>query len=323
MNFQYGNQYRLHLLETPEEMRAVEDMQRIVWPGTETEIVPSHILLTIVHNGGIAIGAYFVQKALISQPDEYALISEDLPADSPMIGFVYGFPGFYQTDSGTKIKHCSHQMGVHPNHRNKGIGFALKRAQWQMVRHQGLDRITWTYDPLQSRNAYLNITKLGVVCNTYLRDVYGPLQDGLNVGLPTDRFQVDWWVNSQRVAHRIGRNARLKLDLAHFVSAGAEIINPTHTDEYGLPKCDFSNFEYTTEKIINRSEKPSLLLAEIPSNILEIKEKNQELAQNWRIYTRDVFEFLFKSGYLVTDFVFLPGKYPRSFYVLSYGESTF
>ena len=118
-------------------------------------------------------------------------------------------------------------LGVHPAYRDHGIGFTLKRAQWQMVRHQGLDRITWTFDPLLSRNAYLNIARLGAVCNTYLRAVYGELRDGINAGLPSDRLQVDWWVNSQRVNRRLSRRARPPLDLAHYLAAGAQVINPT------------------------------------------------------------------------------------------------
>ena len=99
---------------------------------------------------------------------------------------------------------------------DQGMGFALKRAQWQMVRYQGIDRITWTFDPLLSRNAWLNITRLGAVCNTYLRDFYGKMADVLNQGLPTDRFDVDWWVNSQRVNRRLSRRRRNDLTLIHY-----------------------------------------------------------------------------------------------------------
>ena len=100
-------------------------------------------------------------------------------------------------------KHCSHIAAFIPNHRDSGVGFALKRAQWQMVRHQGLDHVTWTYDPLLSRNAHLNIARLGAVCSTYRRSEYGDMRDGLNAGLPSDRFQVDWWVNTKRVERAI------------------------------------------------------------------------------------------------------------------------
>ena len=83
-----------------------------------------------------------------------------------------------------RLKHCSHQLGVHPAYRNLGLGFLLKRFQWEFVRDQGIELITWTYDPLLSTNAYLNIARLGAVCNTYRRNEYGDLNDDLNAGLP-------------------------------------------------------------------------------------------------------------------------------------------
>ncbi len=146
--------FNIHLLETPEDMSAVEEIQRAVWPGSETDIVPAHMLITAVHNGGLVLGAFNEDK---------------------MIGFVFGFPGLDKTPDGPRPKHCSHMMGIHPDHRDAGVGFALKRAQWQMVRHQGLDHITWTYDPLLSRNAYLNIAKLGAVASIYRRSEYGEI----------------------------------------------------------------------------------------------------------------------------------------------------
>ena len=69
---------------------------------------------------------------------------------------------------------------------------------------RGIDLITWTYDPLLARNVQLNIAKLGAVCNTYLANLYGEMRDGLNAGLPSDRFQLDWWIATRRVADRLG-----------------------------------------------------------------------------------------------------------------------
>ena len=63
--------------------------------------------------------------------------------------------------------------------------------------------MTWTYDPLESRNAYLNVHKLGAACRSYIRDYYGPMADGLNVGLPSDRLRVEWWISSERVRRRV------------------------------------------------------------------------------------------------------------------------
>ena len=312
MSLNRPDPWTLRVLETPEEIAAIEDMQRLVWPGSETDVVPLHILITIARNGGLVFGAFD------STYDEEHLASVEGDASS-LIGFVYGFPGLYFTPDGPRPKHCSHQLGVRPNFRGRGLGFALKRAQWQMVRHQGLDLITWTFDPLVSRNAYLNIARLGAVCNTYLREIYGELKDDLNRGLLTDRFRVDWWVNTRRVERRLSRRARLPLDLAHFLSAEAEIINPTEIGKDGLPR-PASKVNIPSPGA--ESDNDALLLVEIPSNYHALLEVEPALALEWRLHTRPIFEELFERGYLVTDFVHLPGNHSRSFYILSHGEST-
>lgn len=282
----------IRLLETPDDMRLVEEIQRIVWPGSETDVVPSHMLITVVHNGGLVMGAFEEEK---------------------LIGFVYGFPGLEKTPDGPRAKHCSHQMGIHPDYRNSGIGFELKRAQWQMVRHQGLDHITWTYDPLLSRNAHLNIAKLGAVCSTYRESEYGELRDGLNAGLPSDRFQVDWWLNSRRVEKRLSKRPRPTLNLTHIAKSGLRPLYTPQLSDLGLmrPPEHVPAFE-------NR-----LTLVEIPTNFMDIKAKDFALARDWRFFSRELFETAFAHGFIVTDFVFdLNDGNPRGLYVLTHGEST-
>lgn len=306
----------LKVIDHPEAMFAVEALQRQVWPGNETEIVPVHMLLAAVHNGGLVIGAYkngsFTPMIAADMKDIIGLESTFPDPSVELLGFVYGFPGLYLTPDGPRAKHCSHMLGVHPHARNQGIGFALKRAQWQLVRHQGLDRITWTYDPLLSRNAHLNIARLGAVCNTYLRNEYGKLRDALNEGLPTDRFQVDWWVNTPRVANRLSKRPRMPLDLAHFLDAEVKIINPTCLHPSGLP--------YPAEDYLINDE--NLLLVEIPDDFQALRSVDVGLAMAWRMHSRLLFDDLFGRGYLVTDFVHLTGASARSFYILSHGDST-
>jgi predicted GNAT superfamily acetyltransferase len=283
----------IRLIETPEEIASVEELQRLVWPGSETDVVPAHMLITAIHNGGLVLGAF---------------------VEGQLVGFIFGFPGLETTPDGPRAKHCSHMMGIHPNHRDGGLGFALKRAQWQMVRHQGLDHVTWTYDPLMSRNAYLNIARLGAVCNTYRRSEYGDMRDGLNAGLPSDRFQVDWWINTRRVERRLGKHARPTLRLDTFAEAG---LLPLYATQPG-----------PSAWIRPPGQVPplegNLLLAEIPSDFLALKEADFSLAHEWRFFSRDVFETAFAAGYLVTDYVFdRTGEIPRSFYILTHGETPF
>jgi predicted GNAT superfamily acetyltransferase len=278
----------IRILETPEEMTAVEELQRAVWRGSETDVVPAHVFIAAIHNGGLVAGAYL---------------------EDQLIGFVFGFPGIEKTPDGPRAKHCSHMLGVHPDYRDAGIGFALKRAQWQIVRHQGLDHITWTYDPLLSRNAYLNIAKLGAVCNTYRRSEYGDMRDGLNAGLPSDRFQVDWWISTRRVERRLSKRPRKPLKLDHFAQADLQPLYAPPSPTRGVlrPPEHFAPLE------------GKLALAEIPSDFNALKETDFPLARDWRFFTREVFETAYVAGYIATDFVFENG---RSFYVLSNGETT-
>ena len=142
------------------EYLATERLQSEVWNLPDVEIVPLHVLVTAAKNGGLLLGAFDGDR---------------------LAGFVFGFPGL--TADG-RLKHCSHMAGVHPDYRDQNLGYRLKLAQREVVLSQGIDLITWTFDPLEARNAWLNFHKLGAVCNTYLRNVYGDMRDGLNAACP-------------------------------------------------------------------------------------------------------------------------------------------
>jgi predicted GNAT superfamily acetyltransferase len=254
-------------------------------------VIPVHLLVTLAHNGGLVLAAY---------------------DDEKMVGLLVGFVGLYDVPDGPRPKHCSHELGVLPEARDSGVGFALKRAQWQIVRKQGIDRITWTYDPLLSRNGHLNIARLGAVCNTYLREVYGDMRDGLNAGLASDRFQVDWWVNTRRVEQRLSNHPRPALTLADFVAADAQSLYSVEVTGEFISPPGYLNSPYN-----------SLVLAEIPADFMHLKASDNELARAWRLFSRELFETCFAAGYLVTDFIFdKTGDRPRSFYVLTHGEAT-
>lgn len=282
-------------LHSMEQMLQVEALQRAIWPSSETDIVPAHLLVTVAHNGGVLRGAMVGER---------------------LVGFVMGFLG---TDEGSpgrpalaRLKHCSHMLGVLPEYRGQGVAYRLKCAQRQQVLEQGIRLVTWTYDPLLSVNAYLNIRRLGTICRRYRREVYGAMRDGLNEGLPSDRFEVEWWVTSNRVKQRIDQE-RKPLEFGHFLAGGAQRINPAKLDEDGLPRP-------TPE-----AARPSaiVVLAEIPADFLELKERDVPLARDWRAHSREMFEACFAAGYMVTDFVLDRREpVPRSYYVLSHGEST-
>ncbi|MEK6256582.1 MAG: hypothetical protein N2C13_04595, partial [Chloroflexota bacterium] len=260
-------------------------------------VIPAHVLVTVARNGGLVLARYNGEE---------------------MNGMLFGFVGMTARPNRPKFKHCSHILGVLEDERSSGIGFKLKRAQWQMVRNQGLELATWTFDPLLSRNAYLNISKLGAVCNLYKRDVYGDMRDALNAGLGSDRFQVDWWLNSPRVERRLSKHARTQLDLAHYLAGDAQHYNRTNLDDNGYPV----PLEAVLELPTDPHDLPPLLLVEIPPDFQALRDADMDLAGIWRQHTRTAFELLFASEYMLTDFVFLPGASARAYYVLSRGDQT-
>ncbi len=260
----------------------VEALQREVWQfASDTEIVPAHVLKAIAENGGLLLGAFGPQGVLV--------------------GFVFGFLG--RQDG--HLKHHSHMLGVRHSHRNSGTGFRLKCAQREAILEQGLDWATWTYDPLEGRNAYLNINKLGIVCNTYLRNMYGELRDSLNVGIPSDRFQVDWWLRSRRVERRVS-GERTRGTLADAIAAGGEVVNETRlAGAVRMPE---------GSKLDSRA---AAVLIEIPGDVQAVKQADMDVARRWRLHTRELFESYFGNGYTVTEFISeVAAGERRSFYLL-------
>ena len=288
-------EFDIRPLRTAEEFHAAEDLQRRVWQSDDLEVTPMHVLLTVAKNGGVVLGAFSGEQ---------------------LIGFVFGFLGAGEHRFGpeapvaVKLKHCSHQMAVLPEWQSRGVGFALKTAQRKAVRNQGLRLITWTYDPLESKNAYLNIRKLGAVCNTYLVDLYGELRDGLNQGLATDRFRVDWWIDSRRVETRLSSN-RPALQLRNYLDADVEILNPATFDARGL----------AVPAAIVQPLQAYRGLIEFPSTFQSIKHADGDLARAWREQIRSICVDAFRRGYIAIAFLYEPDPPVRSFYLLQQIES--
>jgi len=280
-----GECIRIRDLATTAEFHACEAVQRAVWRTGEAEVVPLHVLITIQRNGGLVLGAF----------DE---------ADR-MLGFLVGFLGGRDGDV-SHPKHCSHMMGVLEEARGRGVGYRLKCAQRDRVLRQGLDLVTWTYDPLESLNAALNIGKLGAICSTYIRDLYGSMDDELNAGLATDRFEVDWWIGSKRVAERVG-GQRSRRRLSELTDGKRSVLNPAIWRSDGL-------LEPTNETGPLGDERVAV---EIPAWIQAIKTGDPALALRWRAQTGELFEECFAAGYTVTEFASEPGEDDRrSYYVL-------
>lgn len=242
-------------------MREIERLQREVWGMPDIEVVPTHMLVGIVMAGGVAIGAF----------DE----------SGEMVGFVFGLPGVKDG----KLIHHSHMLGVKPGLRSGGIGYQLKLKQREAVIEQGVDLVEWTFDPLQGANAKLNFAKLGVISRTYIRDAYGEMRDAINVGYPSDRLLVEWWVKSPRVVKRI--SGELKPPVASaLVSRGAELAIEL---EGGRP-------------VPRKSFTKRVVVLPIPEDINTLRREDPGLAAEWRMATREAFEHLLSAGYIVADF---------------------
>jgi predicted GNAT superfamily acetyltransferase len=285
---------RIRPLRSIEEMYALEDLQDLIWPDAERLIVPASLQLRMANSGGVVLGAFSGER---------------------LIGFVLGFLGTDSESPGefamTRLMHCSHKMGVHPDFRGQGVAYHLKLAQRQAVIRQGVRLATWTYDPLISQNARLNIQRLGGICRRYHQNYYGAMRDKLNVGLPSDRLEVEWWLTSPRVRQRIS-GERLPLDLANFLAAGAVKVNNALLDPHGIQR---------PERIVSELSSTVLLL-EIPHDIQDVKRRDMEVALEWRMHIRALFEEAFEAGYIVTDHVQIQGgPVPRSYYVLAHGEA--
>ncbi len=169
--------YIIRPFESVADHEQCQTLQSEVWGPTFA--VPVNMTVAVEHHGGVAIGAFDSETG-------------------QLLGFTLSFVAptrFPQARGG--LSHHSHMAAVIEGLRGRGLGAQLKLAQREAVLARGFNLITWTYDPLEARNATLNIRKLGCICRTYERNLYGDMADNLNAGLPTDRFEVECWLDKR------------------------------------------------------------------------------------------------------------------------------
>lgn len=258
--------------------RACERIQREVWGFADVAIVPDHAIHTILEAGGILLGAY------------------DGPGPGrELLGFVLSLLG---RTAGGRLRHCSFMAAVSPAWQTQGVGFRLKLAQRQHVLREGIDLVTWTFDPLESRNAHFNLNKLGAVATEYMPNYYGEFRDTRNRGLPTDRFLCAWHLRSERVERALGRREDDPVDLASL-----EMVNRTQRLPSGLRAPAGFQFEATAKR----------LLVEIPHDLQVIRQQDVDLARAWRLETRKILPAYMDKGYVATR---LLHQGDRSFLIL-------
>ena len=152
-------------------------IEREVWGGAELDQVPATIFVVADETGGQVLGAYDHESGL------------------QMVGFTLAMAGHH----GEQRYLHSHMTAVIPAHQNRGIGRMLKLFQRDDALRRGIKLVEWTFDPLEIRNAYFNIVRLGAIVRRFLPNVYGITSSPLHGGLPTDRLVAEWWLDSPRV----------------------------------------------------------------------------------------------------------------------------
>lgn len=251
----------------PADHAQCDALQRRIWGASSA--VSSPMTIAIQRHGGIALGAFE-------------------RGSGRMIGFALSFlapsalPG-----AANGLSHHSHMTAVAPEWQNQNIGVMLKLAQRQAVLAQGINLITWTYDPLEARNARLNIHKLGAICRTYHRDYYGEMPDKLNAGIATDRFEVEWWLDGSAPASTPAPDARPPVSRA--------LTTSSDRDPARAPA------------------KAGRIEIDIPLDFQSLKRGDLNHAKAWRMRSRLQFEDAFSRGYVVVDFIATPS---RAYYIL-------
>jgi predicted GNAT superfamily acetyltransferase len=239
----------VRLVRTQDEFAACEAMSRDVWGAAGRNVVPRELLLTMQQNGGLVHGAFLPPGRLV--------------------GFCFAFAGVRDG----QLRLCSHQLAVVPEFRGAGLGIALKQAQRQDALRLGYELVSWTFDPLEARNAYINLHRLGCIARRYDRNHYGEMEDELNRGLPSDRFEAEWWLRRPKPTLPAGEPVVI-------LRAAAD----------GTPI---------------REAEPSArasALIQIPPDFQAVKRASLELALRWRMESRAAFEAALSAGLVAVDF---------------------
>jgi len=267
-------------LRTVEDLIPCERLQEAVWKFNQNDIIPPRFMRVLCKHGGFTMGAFDGET---------------------MIGFVFGVPAIHY---GQPSQH-SHMLAVLPEYHNQNVGFNLKKAQREDAMSRNIDLITWAFDPLQSKNAHLNINKLGVIACSYDINLYGESSSSkLHSGLGTDRLLAEWWLVSDRVKSIIEDRT---LNSNSAPSTNGMKINKTERSTQGLLMPVKPDLTLTND----------VLLLEIPDNIDEMKDSNIEAARKWRILVQKTFLHYFNAGYYINSLqVEREGETRRTYYIL-------
>lgn len=257
-----GAEYTIRPFASTEDYRACVELQEDTWGAGFSERVSPAILKVSQILGGVASGAW----------DEAGRL----------VGFVFGMTGLRDG----RVVHWSDMLAVRPEARDAGLGRRLKEYQRTDVLSRGVDTMFWTFDPLQSRNAHLNVTRLGAVVREYRVDMYGESDSPLHQGIGTDRFVSLWLLDSERVEARL---------------AGAE--PDTYADApFALPAAGADPRGHPRPGAPDTSLGNDAVRVAIPSDVGSLMDDDMELAVAWRAATRTALTHYLDAGYQVEEF---------------------
>ncbi len=262
-------------LSSEEDFAACIELQRATWGRDFSDAVPMSILKITQKAGGIAAGAF--------------------GPGGRLLGFVYGLTGVKPGSAPPKVFHWSHMLAVDPEARDLGLGTRLKRYQRELLLPLGVDRVEWTYDPLEARNAHLNLNHLGALPDLYVRDMYeGEFGSELARGIGTDRFIVAWAIAGERVGKRLaGGPPSPEETIRRF--GDAPVVGP------GL--------QGDAQEDTPLPAGPRVRI-EIPASIQDLKDADLVRARAYRASTRRAFEHYLGLGWRIGNYYRAPAGSP-------------
>jgi predicted GNAT superfamily acetyltransferase len=252
-------------LKSIDDLSQLKAVEKEVWGMADEDALPLTVVIALRAAGNIFVGAFDKEK---------------------LVGFAFGFFG---REHGQTTIH-SHMLAVLDAYRHLDLGSRLKQAQRERAMAMGIHEMTWTYDPLQSRNAHFNFSKLGVVSDTYKVDFYGPETSSMLHRNGTDRLWVRWMLNSRRVRDRLaGKSTGARAETIDAMRLLAPLVR---FDPSGKPgRADLA-------ESLGRQR----VSIEIPGDILEVERTDMGLAREWRDATRWAFRETVKAGFFVAEF---------------------
>jgi len=248
-------------LRSFQDLKQVEAVEREVWALSDLDTLPLTLTVATREAGSIWLGAFE----------------------------VFGFLGLEKNRPNVH----SHMLAVRAPYRDRDLGYKLKLAQRERalalrIGELRIREITWTFDPLQSKNAHLNFAKLGVISPSYLVDFYGPETSSPLHRNSTDRLWVKWPITSRRVQTRLqGKDGR------------SEMLDALKTLS---PLVQFNGDGHPSRAELATALQRQRIAIEIPSDIQSVEQRDPSLAREWREATRWAFSEALRGGFFVAEF---------------------